>query len=331
MQKAAFHLIRLFLALLLVVVLLEIGLRIMGFDYPQWPDRSFTVEPSKPFFVPHEKYGFAMSPGQFNINQDDVLKWTSTQDENGYRITSDSIDTTKPEIWIFGCSFTYGWGVNDNETYPWLLQEAMPGYTIRNFGVGAYGTLHSYYQLQDELEKGKKPELVVLAYLPFHEQRNTASRFWMRAITTHKTLLNLQYPYARINEDTLVYSSLPLEYKGVPGSSWCKVSGVTEVMYNRWQDKNCKNVDVTKLILKKIRNTCYSNDMHLLIVGLESDRITPYFFSNLNSHTINTVDIGLDLSTPEFTFLPVDPHPNQAAHQHYAAQLKKYLDTAVLY
>lgn len=326
-----FHTIRIVVSLLLIFAVFEVGLRLIGFDYPSYPQRSFTVEPEGDFFVYHPSYGFAMQQGEYHINQDDVLKWTSTQNEDGYRITSDSVDITKLEIWIFGCSFTYGWGVNDDESYPWLLQEAMPEYTIKNYGVGAYGTLHSLMQLKDELKKGTKPELVILAYLPFHDQRNTASRFWMRAITTHKKLLNLQYPYARLDGDTLKQFSQPLEYEGVPGSSWLRISGMTEVMYNRWQDKTCENAQVTKLILKQIRDTCYSNGIHLLIVGLESDGITPYIFNNLNLHAINTVDIGLDLSTPEFTFLPADPHPNQAAHQHYAAQLKKYLDTAVLY
>ncbi len=324
-KRISFQLIRFFLALFLIFVLLEVGLRLIGFDYPQLPQRSFIVKPDEPFFIPHERYGFAMSPGKFEINQDDQLKWTSTQNENGYRITSDVSDTARPEIWIFGCSFTYGWGVDDDETYPWLLQEALPEYTIKNYGVGAYGTLQSYYQLKDELEKGKKPELIVLAYLPFHDQRNTASRFWIRAISTHKKLLNLQYPYARLEKDSLKYAYTTLSYQSVPGSSWSCASGFMEVMYNKWQDRSCKNSHVTRHLLKQISDDCTNANIPLVLCGLDSYPRAVDHLEKMNSSGLETLNIGLDLVSPEYTFLPVDPHPNQVAHRYYAKELTDFL------
>ena len=77
-----------------------------------------------------------------------------------------------PEIWILGCSFTHGYGVNDMETYPAQLQELMPGYRVRNFGMDGYGTFQNWMTLRHELAKGQKPALVVLAYGAFHDQRN---------------------------------------------------------------------------------------------------------------------------------------------------------------
>lgn len=329
-RRTYFYVIRLALALLLIFVLLEVGLRLIDFDYANNSRRTFIVEPDIKVFIPHPQYGFAMQPGQFHINQADQLKWISTHDENGYRITTDSIDTNKPEIWIFGCSFTYGWGVNDNETYPWLLQDAIPEYTIRNYGVGAYGTLQSLLQLQDELATGKKPTLVLLAYLPFHDQRNTGSRLWTRVIASHEKLTTLQYPYARIKENKLTYSSLQLVYRDFPGNSWSRTSQFVELVYNALQDMQCHNQEVTALLLEKIKLVCANNNVPLLLCALDNSLTTQEAFNALSTKGFKTLDIGLDLSSPQYTFLPIDPHPNQVAHKHYADELTNYLKTVDL-
>ncbi|MFO1378459.1 MAG: hypothetical protein U1F14_15795 [Steroidobacteraceae bacterium] len=47
-----------------------------------------------------------------------------------------STQDAREKIWIFGCSYTEGWSLNDEETYPWLLQERFPDYDeLANFGV----------------------------------------------------------------------------------------------------------------------------------------------------------------------------------------------------
>jgi hypothetical protein len=58
---------------------------------------------------------------------------------------------SKPEIWIMGCSFTHGWSLNDQDTYPWLLQARLPQYVVVNYGVEGYGTLHALLQLREAL------------------------------------------------------------------------------------------------------------------------------------------------------------------------------------
>jgi hypothetical protein len=35
---------------------------------------------------------------------------------------------------VGGCSFTQGWGLDDTETYPWLLRPRLPDVGVRNFG-----------------------------------------------------------------------------------------------------------------------------------------------------------------------------------------------------
>ncbi len=67
-----------------------------------------------------------------------------TIDENGLRKTPPIIpnDSTKSVV-FFGCSFTFGWGLNDNEVMPNIVQENVKNnYKVYNFGYNGYGPHH---------------------------------------------------------------------------------------------------------------------------------------------------------------------------------------------
>ncbi len=57
---------------------------------------------------------------------------TYRTDADGWRVTPKPSKPAAPEIVILGCSFTWGIGVEDTETYPWILgTEAWPDHRIR--------------------------------------------------------------------------------------------------------------------------------------------------------------------------------------------------------
>src|SRR5262249_14741076 len=120
------------------------------------------VEPGSKFFQKHPVLGYAHIEGRFNITlrglsptKKNELQFTATHLPNTLRITR-PLDTytssdDREEVWIFGCSFTHGWSVNDDETFAWLLQKRFPEYNVVNFGVSGYGTVHSLLQFRDAL------------------------------------------------------------------------------------------------------------------------------------------------------------------------------------
>jgi hypothetical protein len=58
----------------------------------------------------------------------------------GYRTPEFDFNSTNPSIFCLGCSFTYGTGVALEHTWPYLVQQAFPNYTVHNFGsAGASG------------------------------------------------------------------------------------------------------------------------------------------------------------------------------------------------
>jgi hypothetical protein len=88
-------------------------------------------------------------------------------------IASDLIENASglPRIGIFGCSLTFGEGVNDEETYSAGLQRMLPNTQVLNFGVHGYGTDQMLLKLEGQ---GQTFELdyVVLAFAWFHMERN---------------------------------------------------------------------------------------------------------------------------------------------------------------
>lgn len=54
-----------------------------------------------------------------------------------------------PLLALFGCSFTFGTGVHDAETYAAQVAERLPGLTVHNFGVPGYAFQHMWLLLRD--------------------------------------------------------------------------------------------------------------------------------------------------------------------------------------
>ena len=80
------------------------------------------------------KLGYGMIPGKHVIAIEWQLsfiklvhKFTLMIGKDGYAITSDhpELYESKPNIWIFGCSYTLGWPLDNKYSYPWLIQKRL--------------------------------------------------------------------------------------------------------------------------------------------------------------------------------------------------------------
>lgn len=84
-----------------------------------------------------------------------------TFDELGRRTTPvKKIKSQNKYISLFGCSFTYGHGLNDNETLNYYIASLQKNYYPYNYGIGA-GAIHQQLALsntQDFMSDVKEPE-----------------------------------------------------------------------------------------------------------------------------------------------------------------------------
>ena len=75
------------------------------------------------------------------VDDEILFQVTYDNDEHGYRRQPPARATSPARsVLCFGCSFTYGWGLENEETYPWLLQEALGAdWQVHNLAFNGYG------------------------------------------------------------------------------------------------------------------------------------------------------------------------------------------------
>ncbi|HXV44819.1 MAG TPA: SGNH/GDSL hydrolase family protein [Anaerolineae bacterium] len=321
---------------LIALIGAEITLRRLGYQPWQVKDIKIAVEPGGKFFAKHPRLGYTHLPGEFKVTLPDGYGFKVTHLPNTLRITH-PLDTygvglRKDELWIFGCSFTYGWTLNDEETYPWLLQQQLPEVEVVNFGVSGYGTLQSFIQFQEALAARPKPRLVIIAYASFHDQRNTLLRLRSKQIVPWNKLGPIVQPYATIDEKGLLnYAMAEMSYREFPLMRTSALMNFIETTYDyKVEDAFYNSHTVTQAIIKEFHQLAKEQGIELVVVGLLPDRLTTDTLAYSAGQGIMTADISVDLSRRSYRNWPHDPHPSPAANQQYASKLGDFLRNNIL-
>jgi lysophospholipase L1-like esterase len=252
------------LLLLLTVMALEFGFRCVSYhrslQYERQGDLLFTP-------TPHQVYVEKISLTHSTINS--------------YGLRGGPIDTTqgKQTILCLGDSITYGYGVDDNHSYPARLQSALdnefPGrYSVLNGGVNAYPIAFEEQKFLYLWNLGLRPSVVIVGYsmneggpLPQlldrseEVKREFARRVWLKNYLRSFALYNLVAEnWARRYYDLM-------SGKLVPGTNFAVLSA-------------------------EETNQRYEQYLQRLLTDLHSRNVTPVFllFPSFNSRagTYNT-------------------------------------------
>ncbi|MBQ7568031.1 hypothetical protein IJT17_04425 [bacterium] len=84
---------------------------------------------------------------------------------------------TKTKVLMLGCSYTYGIGVEDKDTYVWLLNERFPNVTFDNYASDGYGTLQCLLR-EEKILKEHHYDYVIYAAIWDHMRRNISYATW---------------------------------------------------------------------------------------------------------------------------------------------------------
>jgi hypothetical protein len=287
------------------------------------------IEPKGKLSAKHPLLGYANLPGKFHVTLSGGHRWKVTHLSHGLRAThlvqSGKRKRSKKEIWILGCSFTYGWGVNDNETFTWLLQEQLPNYEVVNFGVCGYGTMHSLIQFREALKEREKPVTAVIVYASFHDERNTMLRSWRKACVRSSNLQG-HFPYARLDADGNLQIFHDQKYfHEFPFMRRSALMHQIEQYYNRVEDRYYCSHEVTKAIMKDFARSCRENSISLVVASVESD---PDMLQFCEKEGAQTIDISVDLKQ-RGNAIPGDGHPTARVHRQYAQKLEPLLRNVI--
>lgn len=258
-------------------------------------------------FRPDPVIGWSLSPNHaVKVGfREDILQ---TIGSDGWRHIPDRPDTGT-KIGVYGCSFTYGTGLADTETYTALLQQNLPQSRIMNRGIGGHGTVQNLLQLRRDIAK-RAIDVAVFSVISDHRFRNIPHPHRMR-----------QY----LNRD---WSELGVEH--VPLARLDAAGHVQIVYHPLWQPV-IKQADfdiflpddfminaATLAVLKLVQQTAFDAGIPLKFALL--DALDPGFSKAVTQRFPDAIDISAPHDN-EHTFLPHDIHPNAYANQLYAQRL----------
>lgn len=221
---------------------------------------------------------------------------------DGYRTTGGAAG--KPELWISGCSYTWGLGLNDEETYPWLVQKALPDWTVRNLAGNGYGSVQGLLQLE---HAAHPPRMAVFVYNGFHPPRNVAARSYLQMMNAAGEAFGksgAEVPRAVLDPD-LRFTRVKL-FQGMPPEP---------------EPDPAYALRVTRAVFTRIFEICRARGIRPVFATqsppdaiLEHARATGFEIADLY------IDLDED-GGRRYRLLPVDAHPNARAHQEYARRL----------
>ncbi|MFC1851428.1 SGNH/GDSL hydrolase family protein [candidate division CSSED10-310 bacterium] len=312
----------------------EIFVRSKGEEPFQKHRPDVQVEPGGKYFQKDKNLGYIHLPGEFKITIKDTFTFFTTHRKNTLRIThppaADADFAQKDKIWIIGCSITHGWSLNDDETYPWLLQEKIPHYEIINFGISGYGTVHFLIQIEEALKTMKKPKLIILTYASFHDTRNTFSLVRRRIVYEWNFLGPVTQPYASLDQKgrLVLHQADDVVYSPWPFSSYSALINYLEKKYIQRVSSRLPHFAITQALIERIKQRCEKESIPLIVAGIKDNphHKMKKMLQACDNLKIPTVDMSVDLTIKKYTNLPYDAHPSALANQIYAQKLFLFLE-----
>ena len=280
----------------------------------------------EPLARPDPVVGYVCIPGIHRISLvkgSRRLDFRATIGEDGYRLTgpaSASLDT-RPGVWIFGCSFTWGLALNDEDTYPWMVQAALPRMRVRNLAVNGFGTVQALLQLRDAVARRQPlPKVAVVVYDDFHLPRNVAAPSFvamMRAAGSAFGRPEAAVPAASLDADGNIALGWVPFFRPL-------AKGMAE------PDRDYE-VRVTNAILDEIHGICSDHGI-VPVFAIQSRPDGDPVLARAQRAGFTTANLWIDLDANggrQYRLLPIDSHPNRIAHAVWAERLIRTLRALV--
>jgi hypothetical protein len=325
--------------ILICIVSIELLLRLFGFA-PHTP-HEYHIKATPDFtLAPDQQLGFALNPGFFEVTINDRLHYSCTHQKDATRATAaisvQPDGQTRKKIFIYGCSFTYGLGVNDSLTFPWLVQKNHPEYEVKNYAVPGYGTVHAYLQLKQQIAAQNIPSIVVVSYAGFHDHRNRLTRTqqleWSQAFVTEKGKAKQLFSKANFPYVSQPKAPLKVEYLNMKdmtsnwsASRYSSAIHLIEKAYGYYSDKESDRGRVTKRVIEAMQQLCNQHNIQLVVQGIQHSYGTHMLLQHCEKKGIATVNAMVNTSSKKYNLWPYDLHPNAKTHAIYARKLSAFL------
>lgn len=326
--------------LITTLLLLEVALRLLGYQAFHFPPFTITSEPAGAL-IPHSEFGLALQPGTFKITMNDSLEYSSERQADSTRFTGNR--HSQNHIDFHGCSFTYGMAVNTEDAFAYLLQEKVDSqFSIRNKAVPGYGNIQGLLSLKQSItQKATLPQTIIMFYASFHDDRNALNPQYREHL--YYGFLNMdqeikekfnnashaRFPYAQMNDQKLQiqHSSTKQLFKPLPLREHSALVNLIQKTTNNQTNSQINSNQISQEILLEMNRLCKENEIEFIVASIVKDTLTSQTLAELRKSGVSTLDMGLDiLNDNQYNNLPYDSHPNALAHRIYAEKLYQFLN-----
>lgn len=313
-----------------ILVLLEVLLRLLGYKPYQHTDFKVVSDPPHAY-TGHPSLGIQLSEGVFDITVNDHLTFQATHQPGGHRKVESAIRSSHQDVWMLGCSYTYGYGVNDEENFTSLLQQRYPHIQFRNAGVIGHGTVQALLRLREMLTRDR-PKLVLLNFSSYHFMRNTLSQEYRSHLkigysraskSVQNQMASAHFPFLTSCEDSLQLVAWNDIYENWSGRESLATIHAIQKTYDRLLDDEDNQIEVTACVMQEMARLCLEKEIAFHIVCLDRSSATQKL--KIQVSDLPWLDVGYSFSDTTMTNHPYDDHPNPKGHEFIAHQIDQHL------
>jgi len=273
-------------------------------------------------FNPHPYLGYAPAPNTTItsckvLGVDTLYCAQYTVDAHGRRQLPERF-AAQYHLLLFGCSVTYGEGVNDNETFAHLLADAAPQYQVYNYAYSGYGPQHMLAQWQrgqipQEVTETKGTMLYVL--LPEHVHRAAGAPYFVQGWGSSS-------PHYALEGDTLTYYPNHTAWRPLY-TTWHRLmgwSGLGGLFGGAKTDYNPQDVALTVAIIAEAQKqylVAYPSGQFQVAIApfVGNGSLYGALLQALAAEGLEVIDLSNAYpQSPPYT-IPHDGHPTALGHQ----------------
>jgi hypothetical protein len=319
----------------MVVICFEISLLLLG--YRSLRNQVYKIEASPAnAFVGDENLGIRLNMGVYKITLNDRIQFETTHTKSKTRLVPCKNQSDSLKIAFLGCSFTYGYGVNDDENFVSRIQDSLSNGRVVNYATPGYGTVQSYLQLKEILAKNET-KIVVLCFSDFHFDRNILSQefrsnlkigFRNSSNDVDNRMKEARFPFISSSCLKVQYDKWEDLYHNYYLRDYLASSNWLQKTVDKFMDRNANALKVTKALLLKMNSLCVKNNVKFVVFCLDSSKETSQLRNEV--HLKYWKNIHFDFKSKDLTNLPFDSHPNAFGHKWMAKKMIPFLKKVML-
>ena len=295
----------------------EIGLRLLA----RRPWKYAETEPGEAaLHQPDPTLGWVNRPGHHVRrlpNGGGTIEVTILAD--GSRTTGSAAAGDGESVVLVGCSVTAGYGLTDDDTFAWKLQQLHPELRVVNFGTAAYGTFQSLLRMERTVAESR-PSLILYGFITQHEARNVATYDWLRGLAQNSHRGHVAPPYVTLATDGGLTRHPPVSFAVWPLAQQLATVRVADDAYMHLltYGRDAEGPEATKRLLLEMARFARRHATPFAVVFLlaQDDDKKKEYTTYFESHEIPYLDCVEPFS--DDNKIPGEGHPNGRVNSLWA-------------